>query len=148
MQPQLGEEIVLHRLRLEHSLLLRLRCGRPPVHLSRAFDLQLGRADVANLNLLYVAFTRASRNLFIIGKRGASGSRSALIEQCLPLVAEQLESSTIEGMENNDATIRFTFGAPDTAKPKDKTTENVLLSGSQPVPVTTMQHESDVVFRK
>ena len=103
---------------------------------------------VDNLNLLYVAFTRASRNLFVIGKRGASGSRSALIEQCLPLVAEQLESSTIEGMENNDATIRFTFGAPDTAKPKDKTTENVLLSGSQPVPVTTMQHESDVVFRQ
>ena len=38
---------------------------------------------VDNLNLLYVAFTRASRNLFVFGRRGSKASRSALIEQVL-----------------------------------------------------------------
>ena len=103
---------------------------------------------VDNLNLLYVAFTRASRNLFVIGKRGGSGTRSALIEQCLPLVVEQLEGATLEGMENNDDAIRFEFGNADVAKAKDKKTENVLLSGSLPIAVTTMKHESDVVFKQ
>ena len=42
---------------------------------------------VDNLNLLYVAFTRASQSLFVIGKRHAKNSRSVLIEQVLPLVA-------------------------------------------------------------
>ena len=42
---------------------------------------------VDNLNLLYVAFTRASKSLFVIGKRNAKNSRSMLIEQVLPLLA-------------------------------------------------------------
>ena len=41
---------------------------------------------VDNLNLLYVAFTRARTNLYIIGKRGSKSLRSALIEQVLPLM--------------------------------------------------------------
>ena len=39
---------------------------------------------VDNLNLLYVAFTRAVKNLFVIGRRNMPGYRSAIIEQCFP----------------------------------------------------------------
>ena len=45
---------------------------------------------VDNLNLLYVAFTRAKEGLYVFGKRGAKASRSGLIEQCLPLVAQEM----------------------------------------------------------
>ena len=38
---------------------------------------------VDNLNLLYVAFTRAGRNLFVYGKRGSDLLRSSVIEDCL-----------------------------------------------------------------
>ena len=44
---------------------------------------------VDNLNLLYVAFTRASQSLFVIGKRNAPNSRSMLIEQVLPLIVQE-----------------------------------------------------------
>ena len=46
---------------------------------------------VDNLNLLYVAFTRAGSELYVYGKRKASTNiRSALIEQVLPEVEKQL----------------------------------------------------------
>jgi hypothetical protein len=38
---------------------------------------------VDNLNLLYVAFTRACKNLFVIGKSNSSGTRSTIIEQVI-----------------------------------------------------------------
>ena len=38
---------------------------------------------VDNLNLLYVAFTRAGRNLFVYGKRGNDQQRSSIIEEAL-----------------------------------------------------------------
>ena len=38
---------------------------------------------VDNMNLLYVAFTRASRNLFIIGRQGNESMRSAVIQEAM-----------------------------------------------------------------
>lgn len=69
---------------------------------------------VDNLNLLYVAFTRARKNLFVLGKRnnvknGAS-SRSKLICDCLPRLSEQLESSTLTGLEGEDVPLIFSYG--------------------------------------
>ena len=54
---------------------------------------------VDNLNLLYVAFTRACHSLFVIGKRNAKNSRSMLIEQVLPLIAEEKSDLTLPGIE-------------------------------------------------
>ena len=65
---------------------------------------------VDNLNLLYVAFTRASSNLFVFGRRGSKGSRSALIEQVLPNL--ELEGAVIEGLENPKETLHFEYGSP------------------------------------
>ena len=47
------------------------------------YDEEHQQTLVDNLNLLYVAFTRASSNLFVLGRRGSKSSRSALIEQVL-----------------------------------------------------------------
>ena len=54
---------------------------------------------VDNLNLLYVAFTRAKEGLYVFGKRGAKASRSGLIEQCLPLVAQEMPEAILSGLE-------------------------------------------------
>ena len=51
---------------------------------------------VDNLNLLYVAFTRACRGLYVIGRRKTASSRSALIEQSLPLVAGELQKPPLK----------------------------------------------------
>ena len=63
---------------------------------------------VDNLNLLYVAFTRAAQSLTVIGQRGAKNNRSTLIEAVLPEL--KLEGSTLEGAEQEDAPLRFYYG--------------------------------------
>ena len=65
---------------------------------------------VDNLNLLYVAFTRASQSLFVIGKRNSKASRSALIEQVVPLLANSLEGASIDGEEDIQSAISFNYG--------------------------------------
>ena len=51
---------------------------------------------VDNLNLLYVAFTRASHNLIVIAKRANSAYRSAIIESVLDKVASRLEANDVK----------------------------------------------------
>ena len=55
---------------------------------------------VDNLNLLYVAFTRAASQLYVYGKRKAMASRSGLIERVLPQVAALLPGSVITGTDD------------------------------------------------
>ena len=64
---------------------------------------------VDNLNLLYVAFTRARVSLHVIGQRNSKGRRSALIEQVLPLL--RLDGGTLEGMEDDERTICYSYGS-------------------------------------
>lgn len=61
---------------------------------------------VDNLNLLYVAFTRAAQRLFVIGRRDSSNSRSQIIENCLPDLPEMIEGATIE----EDEVMSFELG--------------------------------------
>lgn len=63
---------------------------------------------VDNLNLLYVAFTRASHNLFVIGRRGAKNTRAQLIETVLPEL--KLEGSILDGVENEEVQLHFEYG--------------------------------------
>jgi ATP-dependent exoDNAse (exonuclease V) beta subunit len=63
---------------------------------------------VDNLNLLYVAFTRASQQLFVYGKRKASAlSRSALIERVLSEIVKEMEGATLQGMEDESQPLCF-----------------------------------------
>ncbi len=112
---------------------------------------------VDNLNLLYVAFTRACKSLFVIGKRGAKASRSGLIELCLPLVAKDLASSTLEGLEDEKGELHFTFGEM-TGNTKDSKNsggtdtpslfENPFLKPSTTVEVKVKTFESKVDFKQ
>ena len=101
---------------------------------------------VDNLNLLYVAFTRASHNLFVFGKRTANtGYRSHVIEATLEKVADKLSSHqqplTLEGIGSDPKTddILFTYGELYLNKEenKDKKTKqvNVLTEKSAPLNV-------------
>ena len=86
---------------------------------------------VDNLNLLYVAFTRAGSELYVYGKRKAIANiRSALIEQVLPEVEKQLRptpdrlspspslkggeeipgEAVITGQEDEKAPLVFEYG--------------------------------------
>lgn len=84
---------------------------------------------VDNLNLLYVAFTRAGKNLVVTGKRmsenkksGKSGTttsvnRSEIMEKAMENVAKNLEGSILEGLDDFKSPLRFEYGSlvvPDT----------------------------------
>ena len=101
---------------------------------------------VDNLNLLYVAFTRARSGLFVIGKRGAKNSRSGIIEQALPL----LSLGTVTGVDDKDSTMVFEYGTlssyvPDTKK---ALTDNPFLQPSEPYHVSMTTHEAKAEFRQ
>ena len=105
---------------------------------------------VDNLNLLYVAFTRAAKSLYVVGKRGAKNSRSALIEQCLPLVVESIPETLLEGMENNQTAITFEYGTGFTNYTIDtcSASSNPFLQKSEAVPVSIRTFDSKVIFRQ
>ena len=107
---------------------------------------------VDNLNLLYVAFTRASHSLSVIGKRNTRNSRSAIIEQSLPLVAQELSEAILEGIEDDQKPICFSYGFQDSLPPSD--IRKPLLSGNpflqteQSVTVAIDTYDSKVSFRQ
>ena len=109
---------------------------------------------VDNLNLLYVAFTRAAKSLYVVGKRGVKNSRSALIELCLPLVAESMPEAQLEGMENNEAAIVFEYGTCKTSQPElpsqnnEKESSNPFLQKSEAISVSIRTYDSKVNFRQ
>ena len=107
---------------------------------------------VDNLNLLYVAFTRAKKGLYVIGKRGAKNSRSVLIEQCLPLVAQEMPEAVMSGLEDEKGMLVFEAkaqGSKTAAKDKQKTpNKNPFLQPAKPVDVDFHFMESRVDFRQ
>jgi ATP-dependent exoDNAse (exonuclease V) beta subunit/CRISPR/Cas system-associated exonuclease Cas4 (RecB family) len=112
---------------------------------------------VDNMNLLYVAFTRAVKNLYIIGREGDRNSRTSLIGKCLDSIARELNADYAAG-DNENATI-FDYGEllipstlsdkSDTDKGADKNADNVFLSKPTPLPIKIASYKSDVVkFRQ
>ena len=128
---------------------------------------------VDNLNLLYVAFTRACRSLFVIGRRKATGTRSLLIEQALPIVAEALQTDSqadilLEGLDDDTQPLCLTYGTltsshlstvPDMVPEPVEGIEGVegftshlsknpFLQPYEPLPVAIRTFESKVSFRQ
>ena len=105
---------------------------------------------VDNLNLLYVAFTRAVQRLFVIGKRDAATTRSYLIQQVLADL--NLENAQYEENEAGDQPIFFEYGSFDghsSDKEKDEGfSANVFLRDVAPLPVDIRYHDSHVAFRQ
>ena len=105
---------------------------------------------VDNLNLLYVAFTRASRNLFVIGRRGAKNTRAQLIETVLPEL--KLENAQLEGIENEEAPIHFQYGTlstgPLTSHLSPLISQNVFLQPVRPIQFSIETFTAPVEFRQ
>ena len=107
---------------------------------------------VDNLNLLYVAFTRAGRSLHVYGRRNAKSSRSLLIEQTLPLLVDQLEGADLTGADDAEAPMTFSYGElplePSREEDKGPQTANPFLQASTSVPVGIEVFGQKVTFRQ
>ena len=106
---------------------------------------------VDNLNLLYVAFTRASQSLFVIGKRNAKSSRSMLIEQVLPLLAEKQSDAILSGIDNENDPIEFSYGTllpKEAAEVHHKTSPNPFLQTTTSVGIDIQTFDNPVSFRQ
>lgn len=108
---------------------------------------------VDNLNLLYVAFTRAKHNLFILGNEGTSMSRSALILKCLSSVVDKLNSAEYAPI-SKERPATFTYGSLYVKEKddidNDKETEkgnkgNVFLQKPAAIDVDLEMYDSDAV---
>lgn len=96
---------------------------------------------VDNLNLLYVAFTRASKNLFVFGLRQGKttldniakgtppGNRSYAIELALRQVSEQLQGSLLSFPDDIGSEIHFEYGTlvPETHEKEHVVADNPFL---------------------
>ncbi len=101
---------------------------------------------VDNLNLLYVAFTRASKNLFVIGKNGNKNSRSALIDSCLDEMKDLLEGSELTRDEDRTT---FEYGELcSNNKTKSKISENVFLLPEELKNVNITSFDSPIQFKQ
>ena len=107
---------------------------------------------VDNLNLLYVAFTRAKEGLYVFGKRGAKASRSGLIEQCLPLVAQEMPEAILSGLEEEKGILQFSLASQAShaghASHACPASQNPFLQPAEPVAVDFHYMESQVNFRQ
>ncbi len=103
---------------------------------------------VDNLNLLYVAFTRARSNLFVIGRRNASATRSKLIEDVLPEVSRQLDGSLLQGVDDKTSPIEFEYGELFLKAKTDKHTDNVFLQKSEALDVEIEPYADKTCFRQ
>ena len=104
---------------------------------------------VDNLNLLYVAFTRAKEGLYVFGKRGAKASRSGLIEQCLPLVAQEMPEAILSGLEDEKGILQFSLASQASpASHASPASQNPFLQPAEPVAVDFHYMESQVNFRQ
>ena len=104
---------------------------------------------VDNLNLLYVAFTRAKSNLFVIGKRNTSGLRSQLIQECLEPVSNILVGAHLDVPDDASAPITFDYGTlalPHVSK-KEKS-RNIFLPPIVHHQISITAHEPHVTFRQ
>ena len=97
---------------------------------------------VDNLNLLYVAFTRASKSLHVFGKQNApSTSRSSLLEQVLPLITSE---SHLSSLNPRPLTL---VPQPSSLNPQPSTF-NPFLQTPSPLHVKVATYENKVEFRQ
>ena len=96
---------------------------------------------VDNLNLLYVAFTRAGKNLIIWSKKGQKGTISELLANTLPAVALKEETDWEE-----DSYEQGTLCPSEEEKARISTNKLTRKAGKTPVRMESMRH--DIEFRQ
>lgn len=119
---------------------------------------------VDNMNLLYVAFTRAGKNLVITGKRMSadrkkkkiaqitSVNRSEVLEECIEKVAERLGNTSLEGIDNSGEELRFEYGELYVPQKEDQKgniqTQNVFTAPIEPHKINIETFNNPVEFRQ
>ena len=123
---------------------------------------------VDNLNLLYVAFTRARTSLFVFGKRGAKNSRSEVVERVLTQWATSdgaqagdstqavVANAQLTGVEDDEAPLILEYGTlpqdyspalPPLSTPAPPQA-NPFLQPSEPLPVQVTSYPVTAEFRQ
>lgn len=103
---------------------------------------------VDNLNLLYVAFTRAAANLFVFCEDRGAASRQQLITDCLKSTAERI-GAQMSGGGDNGAVTQMTFGDLYIDPQKDdEHADNVFLRPSVTRDVCVETFCGNVAFRQ
>ena len=104
---------------------------------------------VDNLNLLYVAFTRAADNLFVIGRRDTRNSRAVLIEQVLPEL--RMDGASLEGDTDAGAAMVFSYGTLAIHQQKDdkqRKSDNVFLQPVKTRQVSVTSFDNKATFKQ
>lgn len=97
---------------------------------------------VDNLNLLYVAFTRAGRNLLIIGKADSANLRSYIIQQFVE------NEGSAETIDNNIVYQEGELKRSDDKKEETKITMNKFKQHYESVPIKIMPGSNKAEFRQ
>ena len=103
---------------------------------------------VDNLNLLYVAFTRAKKCLFVIARKRDVRFRSFIIENVLEKIKDEMSSVAYEN--KNDVTT-FEFGEmPDNNVSENiiNTEKNIFTSMPEDLPLTLHVSHHNVTFKQ
>lgn len=124
---------------------------------------------VDNLNLLYVAFTRAINNLFIFGRKTGKDRRSQIIGDSMEGTAKILENLADSGgktsdsgqksgekttekvplfFQNDGETIVFEYGQLTESRESDRKSDNVFRKKSQPINIEITPFDSRAEFRQ
>jgi ATP-dependent exoDNAse (exonuclease V) beta subunit len=104
---------------------------------------------VDNLNLLYVAFTRAADNLFVIGRRDTRNSRAVLIEQVLPEL--RMDGASLEGDTDAGDAMVFSYGTLAIRQQKDdkqRKSDNVFLQPVKTRQVSVTSFDNKATFKQ
>lgn len=97
---------------------------------------------VDNLNLLYVAFTRAGKNLIIWSRKGQKGTMSELLTAALPEVARHNEKEWEEDEPYEQGEL-----CPSSEEKKNLST-NKLTRKSEKLPVSMVSMRHEIEFRQ
>ncbi|MDR0892550.1 MAG: UvrD-helicase domain-containing protein [Mediterranea sp.] len=97
---------------------------------------------VDNLNLLYVAFTRAGKNLIVWSRKEQKGTMAELLAGALPIVAQK------EGIDYDETDYEQGELCPSDERPRASSTTNKLIQKptKRPVQMCSMRH--DIEFRQ
>ncbi len=108
---------------------------------------------VDNLNVLYVAFTRASRNLFVLGKKNSSQYPSQLLAKVLDQLCKDEENGErqalpgLKGKDVADGPTTYDYGTfcPSATGTKEATS-NIFEQGEQGISIDIQNYETRAHF--
>lgn len=102
---------------------------------------------VDNLNLLYVAFTRACCNLVVWCKKDAKGTVAKLLEDALN--SPNMNELGTEGLQEEDTDLIWSYGETATSeKAVTKTADNPLAIVPESIPVKINGLKTEIEFRQ